>query len=112
MLATLSFVIPGRAKREPGIHIPWRCGISRCYHAVPQRGRGGYGFRVRELRSRPGMTNDRLSTIRRVEEPALSSTLGAYTASNGTAILLFVSIHSGTGRFFDRMKSGLNSLDW
>jgi len=20
----LSFVIPGRAKREPGIHIPWR----------------------------------------------------------------------------------------
>ena len=31
--------------------------------------------------------------------------------ANGTSILLRFSSHAGTGRFFDRMKSGLNSLD-
>ncbi len=34
-----------------------------------------------------------------------------YSVSNGTLILLFFSSHSGTGNFFERMKSGLNSLD-
>ena len=35
-----------------------------------------------------------------------------HTFSNGKLILLRFSIHSGTGRFFERMKSGLKSLDW
>src|ERR1700682_2648036 len=35
-----------------------------------------------------------------------------HTFSNGTSILLRLSSHSGTGRFFARMKSGLNSFDW
>ena len=35
----------------------------------------------------------------------------AHTFSNGTSILLRFSSHSGTGRFFERMKSGLNSFD-
>jgi hypothetical protein len=34
-----------------------------------------------------------------------------HTFSNGTSILLCFSSHSGTGRFFERMKSGLNSFD-
>src|ERR1700716_2469218 len=35
-----------------------------------------------------------------------------HTFSNGTSILLRCSSHSGTGRFLERMKSGLNSFDW
>ena len=34
-----------------------------------------------------------------------------YTFSNGTSILLRFSSHAGTGRFFERMNSGLNSFD-
>jgi hypothetical protein len=34
------------------------------------------------------------------------------TFSNGTSILLLCSSHAGTGKFFERMKSGLNSFDW
>jgi hypothetical protein len=34
-----------------------------------------------------------------------------YTFSNGTLMLLRFSSHAGTGRFFERMKSGLNSFD-
>jgi hypothetical protein len=34
-----------------------------------------------------------------------------HTFSNGTLIVLRFSSHSGTGRFLERMKSGLNSLD-
>ena len=37
--------------------------------------------------------------------------VAAHTFSNGTSILLRFSSHSGTGRFFERMKSGLNSFD-
>lgn len=40
-------VIPGRAKRGPGIHNPDWCEF---------RFIRGYGFPARELRSRPGMT--------------------------------------------------------
>ncbi len=32
--------------------------------------------------------------------------------SNGTSISVFLSSHCGTGRFFDRMNSGLKSFDW
>jgi hypothetical protein len=35
----------------------------------------------------------------------------AHTFSNGNSILLRFSSHSGTGRFFERMKAGLNSFD-
>lgn len=35
----------------------------------------------------------------------------AHTFSNGTSILLCFSSHGGTGRFFERMNSGLNSFD-
>ena len=35
----------------------------------------------------------------------------AHTFSNGTLIALRLSSHSGTGRFLERMKSGLNSFD-
>ena len=35
----------------------------------------------------------------------------AHTFSNGTLIALRFSSHSGTGRFLERMKSGLNSFD-
>jgi hypothetical protein len=35
-----------------------------------------------------------------------------HTFSNGTLIALRCSSHSGTGRFLERMKSGLNSFDW
>jgi general L-amino acid transport system ATP-binding protein len=34
-----------------------------------------------------------------------------HTFSNGTSILLRFSSHAGTGRFFERMNSGLNSFD-
>ena len=37
--------------------------------------------------------------------------VSAHTFSNGTSILLRFSSHSGTGRFFERMNSGLNSFD-
>jgi hypothetical protein len=35
----------------------------------------------------------------------------AHTFSNGNSILLRFSSHSGTGKFFERMKAGLNSFD-
>ena len=31
--------------------------------------------------------------------------------SNGTSMFVRFSSHAGTGRFFERMKSGLNSFD-
>jgi hypothetical protein len=34
-----------------------------------------------------------------------------HTFSNGRLIALRRSSHAGTGRFFERMKSGLNSFD-
>jgi hypothetical protein len=34
-----------------------------------------------------------------------------HTFSNGTSIWLRFSSHAGTGRFFERMNSGLNSFD-
>ena len=49
------------------------------------------------------------------EDPDFASLIRAtmrdHTFSNGTSILLRFSSHSGTGRFFERMKSGLNSFD-
>ena len=42
---------------------------------------------------------------------AMTMTSGMRTYSNGTSISVFFSSHSGTGRFFDRMNSGLNSFD-
>ena len=53
------------------------------------------------VRSRDGLL--RYARIRDVRAP--------HTFSNGTSILLRFSSHSGTGRFFERMKSGLNSFD-
>jgi hypothetical protein len=38
-------------------------------------------------------------------------TLAVQTFSNGTLMLLRFSSHAGAGRFFERMKSGLNSFD-
>ena len=35
----------------------------------------------------------------------------AHTFSNGTSISVRFSSHAGTGRFFERMNSGLNSFD-
>jgi len=37
---------------------------------------------------------------------------GAQTFSNGGVTLGGRSIHSGTGRFFERRNFGLNSFDW
>jgi hypothetical protein len=45
------------------------------------------------------------------KRPLLRMRSAPYTFSNGKSIWLRFSSHSGTGRFFERMKSGLNSFD-
>ena len=59
--------------------------------------------------------NRRGTPCARVRGPGRSPEIltpgGRHTFSKGTSILLFFSSHSGTGRFFERMNSGLNSFD-
>jgi hypothetical protein len=50
-----------------------------------------------DARGSPGMT------AKQVAAP--------HTFSNGGSIVLRFSSHAGTGRFLERMKSGLNSFD-
>jgi hypothetical protein len=49
--------------------------------------------------------------VRRLWVPAFAGTTKHHTFSNGTLIAVVFSIHSGTGRFFERMNAGLNSFD-
>jgi hypothetical protein len=41
----------------------------------------------------------------------LAMTIQSHTFSKGTSIWVRFSSHCGTGSFFERMKSGLNSFD-
>ena len=55
---------------------------------------------------------ERSDAVLRTAMPGHDTSKGhIHTCSNGTAMLGLVSSHSGTGRFFERMKSGLNSFD-
>ena len=51
------------------------------------------------------------TTPRLFDLACYASGVPAHTFSNGTAISVLASSHSGTGRFFVRIKSGLNSFD-
>jgi hypothetical protein len=64
--------------------------------------------RSREAASRT-MRSDLGLILRDARNSALLRMRDFY--SNGTSIAVFFSSHSGTGRFFDRMNSGLNSFD-
>jgi len=84
-------------------HVRWTSDNSR------QRDDGLSG----EMRATPSATNTEASDVRRkrMSEPGHQRRRLGQTFSNGTSIFVRFSSQAGTGRFFERMNSGLNSFD-